>query len=1772
MSKEQAKHLTLHIHLQADHLHFTLQGAHFKYSDQVPFSGKQLDNSIRQINQVIGASASTNFSPSDKPPKNSSIPHRGPSDLAGFFQTGHRLAFAQSAYAFIPYGIQQKLREQADLGEHQLFINTDLLQIPWEMLEFATIYCRNCHHQLAEPPRCPQCRRLLLPNERGVVTCVCGAIGLSALSFNCPGCKAHQPLEEFYAIPDLHLGLRFILDRQPSNICPAEYPPAGLDHALRVLFVENPGLNLEHTRLEQDALLRFFEKNHRLISAELLDIENVSLANLKRILAGNPPFDIIHFIGHAEFVPSDPYQSYLQISAYEQLVLADVDNFFSASPPRLVILNGCQTARVSPNQVGFPISFLRIGVQGFLGTLSTVQDPQAAELSVDLYHELLQGTGLSEALYHAKRRLHHHIDLRSQQTQTDLETRFAWAPFVTYGDAELKLRTFDWPFTWRKLAKAAARSASHLPEGDATDDLDLLDSFYCQESKPIWVALNLEPGYLQQAARSAVAGERHIVYWIDLNRVGNVEDLSTLIVRDLAPGYKAGEVLNQVHRMSTSKATFLIFITGLDETPQSTSVIEEVERVCRMAQGAVHIVLDGGLATWSILIAQASPQFINWVDNWNSIHQQMHGYALDKLRGWAADLSRRELDQIPSGKWNPATPELYVRRHIETDIQQFLERSAFTRGFCVLGETGRGKTNLFCRLYQGFDTSGSSLGHVRIPIFLTALGLWTEVGSTDVKSYLKDKLFELTLGPNASSTDEQSLQQALYLLREDANGGPIEIVFLVDAVNELGDLQLMRDFMDGLTDLMQAMHQDPVLSRSPLYLSVLVSSRSFSWHSLWRDRINEHQQFFGNLSLDENGVLAENLLDFDLSTEAREAWELAGLEPSWDELDPEFKQLCRTPFILNILRTMRQSGYIEISSGSYYDIMQRYEQSVLEEGRRGRQSLRTAGLRRAVIYTLRQFLAGDATNDRSTTLPEVIEYLILEKLVVQDGYIRDAVGCTIEQLVEESVLESRGDQLRFAFDRFFDYLFRQYLIERNVQEDWDIVRWQTVLERYSQSEYHRPGVIAALAHEFHSHQKSSSTVAMVEGLLLNKESLPSYRQLVIEALVSFGESTPENLAETLGQLHDQIGNVQLISNVAIRVMSSSRVLANRQQALMNLLAGAINSFLQQRHRRIEYRRERRNLVNTVGGLGRGDIGLDQIISLVRLIVGVDPVTHELPVQLRVTFELILHPELQNGLTQIRYRTLPHITEKSGRVSVLAHIAASSIFSPQLIWFLLRQPQLLKLIPNFRLLLAQTEISLEILVKGILSWFTERRSAADQSFWAQVGSVDQHLFRELFGPVVSVLTDDTQDPAYRQDIFDNFAFLVGIVGLWPEVNRLFSYSEEGLDALAKELQAGRGPELAEMLSLFDFDLPLSAIPDGERRLTELYLVPDSFRNYLGMLAIIIQGTKDFNSVEPILWNILTTESDKQLQVNGRAIPERAKLAREVFSVFTYMMRRADSLGPDYAEQLQKMIVFVYEMTGYLFDFERHPEYLSPLLNTELFGQEDPYNPLLPLGVACHLDGRYPYLTLGSGNYLVELVDRLVGCSYPRSYDLIDRVLKECVPVAYFAPLLVISTLSDFILQRARLLSSNQLILESITAVITSLHYISNPLVERLFESLHYQIDQQYAKDLLTHKQMADLIDRIQQTAKESPLGVRDIEYLFRSIDVFGGHDLVTTVFIEYPNLRKVFVPFLQEEITKVSTAPELVLAFLAKGAEELASPKNNFSLLRLLHGESDENDD
>lgn len=175
-----------------------------------------------------------------------------------------------------------------------------------------------------------------------------------------------------------------------------------------------------------------------------LTSDQANNARLNEILMG-PPFDFIHYAGHACFDSKAPGESGLLLHDNAVLSASKIGALNRGGV--LVFLNACESGVVASEAepqavsylldkpepvVGLASAFVYSGAMGCVGSLWPVDDTAAAAFAVAFYHRVLHGEPIGEALRRAR-------DI----TRKRFPESSTWASYVLYGDPTYRLKDSD---------------------------------------------------------------------------------------------------------------------------------------------------------------------------------------------------------------------------------------------------------------------------------------------------------------------------------------------------------------------------------------------------------------------------------------------------------------------------------------------------------------------------------------------------------------------------------------------------------------------------------------------------------------------------------------------------------------------------------------------------------------------------------------------------------------------------------------------------------------------------------------------------------------------------------------------------------------------------------------------------------------------------------------------------------------------------------------------------------------------------------------------------------------------------------------------------------------------------------------------------------------------------------------------------------------------------------------------------------------------------------
>lgn len=196
--------------------------------------------------------------------------------------------------------------------------------------------------------------------------------------------RADRPVDGFLAE-----SMETIVVRAPPNSLPA----CGLDVTLplQALLVlpATPGLNLAE---EQSRLEEIFQHCRDIVRPTFLS-DTVTFESVSRALAD--PYHVLHFAGHGRFTENGAALRLTNADGDEDWIHEDrLAALFARQPAlRLVVLNACETARVSSTQafVGLAPSLVDAGVAAVVAMQFSVGDDLALAFSRSFFQSLFRG-------------------------------------------------------------------------------------------------------------------------------------------------------------------------------------------------------------------------------------------------------------------------------------------------------------------------------------------------------------------------------------------------------------------------------------------------------------------------------------------------------------------------------------------------------------------------------------------------------------------------------------------------------------------------------------------------------------------------------------------------------------------------------------------------------------------------------------------------------------------------------------------------------------------------------------------------------------------------------------------------------------------------------------------------------------------------------------------------------------------------------------------------------------------------------------------------------------------------------------------------------------------------------------------------------------------------------------------------------------------------------------------------------------------------------------
>lgn len=184
--------------------------------------------------------------------------------------------------------------------------------------------------------------------------------------------------------------------------------------------------SLPWVKIEIDKLKKILSQ-YPYIDLEVLLDEKATHTEVVRKLGES--YDFIHFAGHAFYNEQAPEKSGLIL--YDKTLEAREIKMIIKTPPCLVFLNGCSSAKLDKNLIKSKYAnFVQSNLFAFIekgssaiGSIWPVDDGSAAEFCVEFYQKFFENKEFGEAIRLAKRKIY-------ETSKGNL----AWASYVLYGD------------------------------------------------------------------------------------------------------------------------------------------------------------------------------------------------------------------------------------------------------------------------------------------------------------------------------------------------------------------------------------------------------------------------------------------------------------------------------------------------------------------------------------------------------------------------------------------------------------------------------------------------------------------------------------------------------------------------------------------------------------------------------------------------------------------------------------------------------------------------------------------------------------------------------------------------------------------------------------------------------------------------------------------------------------------------------------------------------------------------------------------------------------------------------------------------------------------------------------------------------------------------------------------------------------------------------------------------------------------------------------------
>jgi len=402
---------------------------------------------------------------------------------------------------------------------------------------------------------------------------------------------------------------------------------------------------------------------------------------------------------------------------------------------------------------------------------------------------------------------------------------------------------------------------------------------------------------------------------------------------------------------------------------------------------------------------------------------------------------------------------------------------------------------------------------------------------------------------------------------------------------------------------------------------------------------------------------------------------------------------------------------------------------------------------------------------------------------------------------------------------------------------------------------------------------------------------------------------------------------------------------------------------------------------------------------------------------------------------------------------------------------------------------------------------------------------------------------------QENVFTTGLLFFSVVTfLRPHLRDMFNYSSPGLEAVINYNK--EDVELVrESLPLLLQNTPITST--YENNLTQMLQKEDAFNNYFAMVSIIIHSERNFLVCRRILNRMLEPHpsgSKVRSQVKAR---QRLKIYRQAISIFSYIFRRIE----DNIKLADRASDYLFSLNNSLLQELDDDRKMRNLFSCyTIFGQEDPFNPLLPMGIYC--SGRLvsPEREQIYNNNLHKWLE------YAKKWDLEEnkkityfkRVVFELVPLSYFSPEFAVEQ-SLILYQKYR--DTNER--EAIRDVMGTINHMVPGITERVYFHLQSYKSMDLELETIIYEIMSFRIEENQ------------LKNLFKSMRVFAWHECITTVMVSHPKLSQRIIDGFEQSFQPGQSMYHLTTSLAESLAEFFYSPEINGDFFKVFGIEKNE---